>query len=580
MKSGKGLRSDLSATLLVATVSLLISTAAAYGQEVQHLTITQPGGMPGMPVVTGIERVTNGVKITWDGPPGYYQLLRRWGLTTQSWEPYLGPSATRNTTVTNLQGDAFFRVSGPSPQYAGAQACAECHQNVHTAELHTQHAGAFTNSLFVARGGQTNSSCLPCHTVGFGLPTGFVSKDDPNTNPRLAGVQCESCHGPAANHAANENDTTVRPRAEIASTVCGGCHNAISERPHYEEWITSGHATVTEENMNATSCGRCHIGSARLAMIKSDPVLQNDRHVGITCVVCHDPHANHVWTNQVSGLNYTNQLRSPLSSTNDYFLTTSDVFTNSALTVFTNSMGRVVTNKYNANVNVCAQCHNHRGASWTSSSRPPHHSPQYNMLLATVGVVPTNVSVRAAAHAGTKFLTDFLGQQHLVTNQCVTCHMQTQPHQAGPPEVAAVTGHEFRVTSFAACADCHGSGANEESLRDWRDTITARIQEVKGMLDTWATNNAPDNLRTKYGALGWEYYNAGELSSPDGTLRGPVSSTDPNLDEQKFIPDTIKMARFNLYLVAYDGSLGVHNPIYSHTLLDTARDWVAQELYE
>jgi hypothetical protein len=158
--------------------------------------------MPGTPVVTGIERLTNGVKMTWDGPAGYYQILQRLGLTaTQPWEPVGAPNLLRHATLTNIQGDAFFRVSGPAPQYAGAQACAECHQNVHTAESYTRHTGAFTNPQFVAKGGQTNSSCLPCHTVGFGLPTGFVSKEDPNTNPRLAGVQCESCHGPAANHA-------------------------------------------------------------------------------------------------------------------------------------------------------------------------------------------------------------------------------------------------------------------------------------------------------------------------------------------------------------------------------------------
>ena len=29
---------------------------------------------------------------------------------------------------------------------------------------------------------------------------------------------------------------------------------------------------------------------------------------------------------------------------------------------------------------------------------------------------------------------------------------------------------------------------------------------------------------------------------------------------KKLIPDNIQKARFNLYLVLYDGSLGVHNP--------------------
>ncbi len=33
------------------------------------------GGMPGLPVMTGITPVTNGVNVTWDGPSGYYQLF-------------------------------------------------------------------------------------------------------------------------------------------------------------------------------------------------------------------------------------------------------------------------------------------------------------------------------------------------------------------------------------------------------------------------------------------------------------------------------------------------------------------------
>ena len=41
--------------------------------------------------------------------------------------------------------------------------------------------------------------------------------------------------------------------------------------------------------------------------------------------------------------------------------------------------------KYNTNINVCAQCHNSRGDSAKTSSRPPHGSAQYNMLLGTVG---------------------------------------------------------------------------------------------------------------------------------------------------------------------------------------------------
>lgn len=568
MKSGKDLRNNVSANWVAGAVGLLACVATAFGEEVQHLSVIQQGGMPGRPIVTGIEPVTNGVKVTWDGPSGYYQLFQKSNLNASSWQRVGGPNSSRQLTLTNVHGTAFFRVSGPSANYAGAQACVECHENVHTEESFTRHADAFTDPRFVAKGGQTNSACLPCHTVGYGLPTGFVSKNDPNTNPRLAGVQCESCHGPAANHAANENDISVRPRAEIASTVCGGCHNKVSHRPHYEEWSRSGHAIVTEDMNPAgriNSCGRCHSGSSRLALLKGENpsiTVTNDANVSITCVVCHDPHAQHVWTNGVTGIVYTNQLRNPLSSTNDFFLATSDNF----------------TNKYNANINLCAQCHNHRGASWTRSSRPPHHSPQYNMLLATVGLVPTNYTAAPAAHAGTKFLTDPAGQKYIVTNQCVTCHVQSKPHVAGPPEILGETGHKFTVETYDACADCHGTAENARGLVVLVQTVVSnQIQLVKARLDQWALQKAAAPIQ-KYGKLAWEYDFAGELSSPDGTLRGPVSSTDPQVDEQKHIPDNIKKARFNLYLVAYDGSYGVHHPFYSLDLLSIANGWVLAEL--
>jgi hypothetical protein len=82
--------------------------------------------------------------------------------------------------------------------------------------------------------------------------------------------------------------------------------------------------------------------------------------VPIGCPTCHEPH-------KLTG--FPDQLRNPVFSTNDNYLTTTSVFTNS----------------YDPSVNLCAQCHNHRGASWTTSSAPPHPSPQYNMLLGTVG---------------------------------------------------------------------------------------------------------------------------------------------------------------------------------------------------
>jgi hypothetical protein len=513
---------------LPALLSVLVSAACA--QSVQHLSKPYLGGMPGAPVVTGIEQTTNQVIVSWDGPSGYYQLFGQTNFGGP-WTPIGGrTNAIRRAVVPMTYSNAFFKVSGPAPRYVGAQACAECHRSIHNAEKLTAHAGAFTSPAFAASGGQKNPSCLPCHTVGYGLPTGFTNI---TKTPNLAGVQCESCHGPGAVHAANPDDPIYRPRVEIASTVCGGCHTS-SHHPTYEEWSASGHSVVTED-MNPTnrisSCGRCHSGSARLALIKNDKLPAGDANMPVGCVNCHDPH-------RVTG--NPAQLINPVRSTNDFFLTTSENF----------------QAKYSANTNasICAQCHNHRGANWESTTSPPHHSPQYNMMLGTVGLshTSTNLPPRSSfSHAD------------MLENQCVTCHMQQEEFSAS---ASANTGHNFGVYTYEACLECH---PYPELLTDIVTAeISDTIQLLKTALDEWALTKAPETLRVKYGVRAWEYTTAGSLSGGSG----------PSTAEQALIPVAIKKARFNLYIAYYDGSFGVHNPSHTARLLDSAEEWIREEL--
>jgi hypothetical protein len=502
---------------------------AANAQNVEHLGITQPGGMPGLPVVTGAARATNGMSVTWDGPSGYYQLFQKQHLTDSKWLAVgKATNLIRQATVKTTNTSEFFRVSGPSPKYAGSQTCGECHSPILTTQTHTLHAGAFTNAQFVAAGGQTNVSCLPCHTVGYGLPTGFTNLAK---TPKLAGVQCENCHGPAANHAANPDDPTLVPRAEVAATVCGGCHAT-----RFAEWKTSAHTGIIS-NLNATTqidnCGRCHSGTARSSLIQGLAPLAGDANLGIQCADCHDPH-------QTNGS--PAQLRYPLASTNDYFLPTNGAF----------------ASHYNTNINVCGQCHNHAGASWTNSASPPHPSSQYNMLLGTIGELdPSGPHYQPGSHA------------ILLANQCVDCHMHTVTNVA-----PSYTGrsHKFTVdNNYTVCLQCHPF---PELLAEVaQKAVSNRVQQLRFDLNYWATNRAPTNLPVlfgKYGSNTWEYTTPGELS-PHGV--------GPNAAEQTLIPTNIQKARFNVYVVLSDQSLGVHNVLYSVTLLDTAEDWIYNELY-
>ena len=549
--------------LLVAAAVALLNPWLIRAQDIQHLTLAQPGGMPGLPIITGIFPGSNSVTVTWDGPQGYYQLFQKLSLTDAVWKAVgKATNLVRTATVTPASSSAIFKISGPSPQYAGSQACLECHRPVLDNVTHTSHFGAFTNAAFIANGGQTDASCLPCHTVGAGLPTGFISTA---RTPLLANVQCENCHGPAAVHAANPEDPVTRPRIELSAAVCGGCHNQqfVPARvvslhpPRYEEWKVSPHQSVRTDlqtNFSGSlgtsyyipSCGACHSGTIRESMLENTPLPKGHEAgaLGITCATCHDSHQQYVHANVLDGRHtnsstglvitniqlgkfYTNQLASPFASLADY-----------------HSTGSFATN-YNPSINICAQCHNDRGASTNNVDYPPHRSSQYNLLLGPFPAADTGVpSNQPATHA-------------FLEKQCVTCHMQS---------VAGTGGHSFRVQSFDLCRTCH---SNPELLVSFTtNAVTYQIQRDKAALDFWATLKAAPVLQ-KYGARAWEYSHPGTLSGS-----GPAPATA----EQPLIPPAIQKARFNLYLIVNEGSFGVHNGPYAVDLLDRAYEMVLEEL--
>jgi hypothetical protein len=108
---------------------------------------------------------------------------------------------------------------------------------------------------------------------------------------------------------------------------------------------------------------------------------------------------------------------------------------------------------------------------------------------------------------------------------------------------------------------------------------------LKYALDLWGSTLAPAALRTP-GVVPWEYTTPGGLmwqTNGSGRITGwvqadSVSFTGPSAANQALIPTNIMKARFNLYLVLNDGSYGVHNPYFTLNLLDTAYDWVLEEL--
>ena len=138
------------------------------------------------------------------------------------------------------------------------------------------------------------------------------------------------------------------------------------------------------------------------------------------------------------------------------------------------------------------------------------------------------------------------------------------------------SGHTFEVASYQVCLQCHGNPA--EFVQIFTNIISQQIQVTTALLNLWATNVVPQtqsltNL-VKYGTLAWEYTTPGDLSPV------PPGTSGPSKSDQALIPDDIKKARFDLYLVFHDGSYGVHNYPYDIQLLTAAQTWIIEQLPE
>ena len=102
--------------------------------------------------------------------------------------------------------------------YVSAMACQQCHEQEYLQWSATRHAFAYQTLMKKER--YFDAGCVSCHTTGFGYPTGFHIAD---SDARLEGVQCETCHGPGKRHVGNPKESNIRSGAD--TSLCLQCHD-------------------------------------------------------------------------------------------------------------------------------------------------------------------------------------------------------------------------------------------------------------------------------------------------------------------------------------------------------------------
>jgi len=124
---------------------------------------------------------------------------------------------TRMAEAEAAAHEAKVAAGGPASPYVTSAACATCHQAEYQTWERTRHARAF--AALEARQRPFDAACVGCHSAGF-QQGGFVNI---KATPQFAGVGCESCHGPGAEHVKQPKAGGYPTPAAPAS--CVGCHD-------------------------------------------------------------------------------------------------------------------------------------------------------------------------------------------------------------------------------------------------------------------------------------------------------------------------------------------------------------------
>lgn len=430
--------------------------------------------------------------------------LRPWALVT-----LVAVAACADDRIVEVDRDLVGNVPAAAAGYVGyydvatkRTTCGQCHAGMQAEWQETAHADAWAT---LENSGGSQPFCEGCHTVsekspGAGTPAGYTTTQD----KRYHDVQCESCHGPGLDHV-KDPDRSVVPLAPMTVGLeplqgCATCHSG-SQHPYAEEWAASKHGSPNAYPAGRAGCADCHAGEDVLVAwgfkvdyVEKEALAQAGEHMGITCSVCHDPHA----------ATRTAQLRFAIDVASE-------------------------------EDNLCMKCHHKRGEpDLTAASRGPH-SPEGPLLLGTAGWRPASMEAM-----GPQVMTHGSEQNPRL---CAGCHVQSSTVK--DPVTGSdlgITGHSFQATpcvdatgrptpgpcepSQKSVKGCLGSGCHgaEVSVRSALAVSELRLERLAGEIDLLLKKVPATEFNDKdgrYSTAEGARFNAGLARAPGTTVHNP-----------------------------------------------------------
>ena len=217
---------ESSNTAVIVNRAVLFSVTG-HGKVIGRIDFTRAGSSYDLSASRGVKMATDTIK----PDPEMLTLIAG----------YKNELRNRRYELASAEGMELISTSADSAdQYVGEAACVRCHASAHVIASKTLHARAF--ATLVAKNSEFDPECLRCHTVGYGLYTGFV---DATTTPGLENVQCESCHGRGKYHIEQMEKQAALTGHIVLGSLKPGASNSF-------------HEASTLNSVTPSTCLRCH----------------------------------------------------------------------------------------------------------------------------------------------------------------------------------------------------------------------------------------------------------------------------------------------------------------------------------
>ena len=329
---------------------------------------------------------------------------------------------------------------------------------------------------------------------------------------------------------------------DTVADQCFNCHNGQLDAMQ-GEWANSVHASGASVDYTSrpapNDCQRCHNQDGFISWITTGVIPSTPSNAkAIGCFACHNPHEN-----------------------GDLRLRTEAPVTLKSGVQF--NVGQA---------NLCANCHQSReyptivdNFNITSSRFGPHHGPQGDLLMATVGYTgfPGFVS------GDTEHRNYIDGDKDGAMDGCIGCHMNyAQTHEG-----YHVGGHSVNMKDEAGnslAADCKASGCHDAGP----------------LAFTNPTSGEPFDYKLTTGAVDWDM--DGVVEGYQTEMEGMLDSLLILLDYQNIYNPANGLANTGIYpdgdlvgaywnwiLLEEDRSKGIHNWAYTSKLIKASIDYVA-----